>query len=456
MHHHVVLQLLDAAAELDQPGADRGIGDALQVARDQLVGQAQPGRDGAQVVLHEGRVGVVLGRVREADVGAGRQRDQAAGLHAHGQRAAGVGAGKPARRAVGIGDEAGEQRRDLGLHQRGVLELVELVQPQQHRREPGDPAQLARGERLEQMQAIGGGDADRVHAEGPERIARAGGRHPVGDPATGRVELDAGADARPAADLAMQVQRHLLAIQKLDVEGNGGGVAGHAQPGEALAALDHRAHGHGLQPVEIRQPVRGGVIGPAQPERLQPLAHRPVGMGGLRLDPGADDIADQAVHRRRDPRVVPRIPPGPPRRRGRARQDRRVQPIDRPRALPTPPTTRSVEAAARKAEKAMEEGPHAADSRATRVSRLLGTFWTVWLNEELIRKVSVERVGDPPGTARNATLQSSLFIHADRMTGFVADFTPMRCCFSLLRPSPPPPRSACSPMLISPCRAAWA
>ena len=351
VHHHVVLQLLDAAAKLDQPRADRGIGDALQVARDQLVGQAQPGRDGAQVVLHEGRVGVVLGGVREADVGAGRQRDQAAGLHAHGQRAAGVGAREPARRAVGIGDEAGEQRRDLGLHQRGVLELVELVQPQQHRREPGDPAQLTRRERLEQVQAIGGGDAERVHAERPQRIARAGGQDPVGDPATGGIELDARADPRPAADLAVQVHGNLLAIQKLEVEGNAGGVAHHAQPGEALAALDHRAHGHGLQPVEIRQTIRGGVIGPAQPERLQPLAHRPVGMGGLRLDPGADDIADQAVHRRRDPRVVPRIPPGPPRRRGRAREHRRVQPVDRPRPLPTPPATRGVEAAsAREAE----------------------------------------------------------------------------------------------------------
>jgi hypothetical protein len=177
---------------------------------------------------------------------------------------------------------------------------------------------------------------------------------------------------RPAADLAMQVQRDLLAIQKLEVEGDGGGVAGHAQPGEALATLDHRAHGHGLQPVEIREPVRGGMISPAQPEPLQPLAHGPVGMGGLRLDPGADDIADQAVHGRRDPRVVPRIPPGPPRRRGRARQDCCVQPVDRPRPLPAPPATRSVEAAsAREAEKVMEEGPHGRENRPNPTLKLL-------------------------------------------------------------------------------------
>ena len=264
---------------------------------------------------------------------------------------------QPARRAVGIGDEAGEQRRHLGLHERRILELVELVQPQQHRRKPGDAAQLARRERLEQVQAIGGGDAERVHAKRPQRIARAGGQDPIGDPATGGIELDARADPRPAADLAVQVHGNLLAIRKLEVKGNAGGVAGETQPGEALAALDHRAHGHGLQPVEIREPVRGGAIRPAQPERLQQFAHRPVGMGGLRLDPGADDIADQAVDRRCDPRVVPRIPPGPPRRRGRAREDGRVQPVNRPRPLPTPPATRSVEAAsAREAEKTMDEG----------------------------------------------------------------------------------------------------
>jgi len=225
------------------------------------------------------------------------------------------------------------------------------------------------------VQEIGGGNAERVHAERPERIARAGGQDPVGDPATGGIELDARTDPRPAGDLAVQVHRNLLAIQKLEVERDAGGVGGHAQPGEALAALDHRVNSHGLQPVEIRQPIRRGVIGPAHPERLQPFAHRAVGMGQLRFDPGADDIADEAVHRRRDSRIVPRVPPGPPRRCGRAREDRRVQPVDRPRPLPTPPATRGVEAAsAREAEKAMEKGPHERQNHPKRTLKLLGTF----------------------------------------------------------------------------------
>lgn len=118
------------------------------------------------------------------------------------------------------------------------------------------------------------------------------------------------------------------------------------------------------------------MIGPAQPQHLKPFAHRAVGMGGLRFDPRADDIADQAVHCCRDPRVVARIPSRPPRRRRRACKDRRVQPIDPPRPFPTPTTTRSVKAArARKAEKAMEERAHGADcliSSASGVSERLG------------------------------------------------------------------------------------
>lgn len=68
---------------------------------------------------------------------------------------------------------------------------------------------------------------------------------------------------------------------------------------------------YGLQAVEISKPTGIGMIRPAQPQDLQPFANRQVGMGGLRFDLRADDIADQTVHLRSDPRVVSRIPPGP-------------------------------------------------------------------------------------------------------------------------------------------------
>ena len=151
-----------------------------------------------------------------------------------------------------------------------------------------------------------------------------------------------------------------------------------AEPGEALAALHHRAHGHGLQPVEVGKLDPGRRDRPAQPERLEPLAHPPVEMSGLRLDPGADDIADQAVHRRPRPiGVVPRIPPEEEEERDKKKIKKKkahappwsrprgyaaFSPLDRPRALPTPPATRSVEAAtaSRGPRRRMEKGPHRA------------------------------------------------------------------------------------------------
>lgn len=93
---------------------------------------------------------------------------------------------------------------------------------------------------------------------------------------------------------------------------------------------------------------------------MKPFTHRPVGMGRLRPDPRTDDIAYQTVHRRRDPRVVPRIPSRPPRRGGRTHEDRRVQPIDGPRPLPATTITRRAKCmAAGTAEKAVEQAAHA-------------------------------------------------------------------------------------------------
>ena len=126
---------------------------------------------------------------------------------------------------------------------------------------------------------------------------------------------------------------------------------------------------------EFREPVQGGVIGPAPPERLKPFTHRAVGTERLRLVSSTDNIADEAVYRRHDPRVVPCIPPGPPRHHGRAHRDRRAQPSDGPRTLPMPPATRSVDAAsAREAEKAMEEGPNGRENGPKPTLKLLEVF----------------------------------------------------------------------------------
>ena len=117
------------------------------------------------------------------------------------------------------------------------------------------------------------------------------------------------------------------------------------------------------------------MIGPAQPQYLKPFAHRSVGMCGLRLDPGTDDIADKAVNCCRHPRVVASISPGPPHRRRRGREDRCVQLIDSPRALPTTATTRSLKrTGAGATEKAMKQVALAGRVAWQGWGKLLGIF----------------------------------------------------------------------------------
>ena len=107
-----------------------------------------------------------------------------------------------------------------------------------------------------------------------------------------------------------------------------------------------------------------GAISPAEPQGLQRLAHGAVGMCGLRLDARADDVTNEAVHRRRDPGVVAGIPSRASGCRGRTGQDRRVQTVDRARAVPAAATAccvkGSVSARVGKygAEKLLEEGPY--------------------------------------------------------------------------------------------------
>ena len=110
-----------------------------------------------------------------------------------------------------------------------------------------------------------------------------------------------------------------------------------------------------------------GAISPAEPQGLQRLAHGAVGMCGLRLDPRADNVTDEAVQRRRDPGVVADISSCASGCRGRTGQDRRVQAADRARAVPAATACRvkgSVSARVVKyygAEKLLKEGPHETD-----------------------------------------------------------------------------------------------
>ena len=305
-HNHRMLKLLDAVAELDQPGADRGIGDAFEIARNQLVGNAEAGGDGADVVLDEGTVIARIGRFKELNIGAWRQRDQAAWLHADLQHAARGRSVVQARdRSVGIADEPGEQGRDLGLHQRRILVLIEFVQPEQDRREPGDAAQLPGGERLEQMRDVSGGHPDRIERNRRQRVARPTRVGVVGDPPPAHVELDAGPHAPAVADLAMEISRHLFAVEKIDRQGWEAGTSiNGAQPGEALTTFYHRSKRQRLKPVEVGDARSIRTVGPTPPQIMQPIPHRRIGMQRTRLNPGTDRVRHEALHGGSDPGVV--------------------------------------------------------------------------------------------------------------------------------------------------------
>ena len=55
--------MLDPPTKRDEADADRGIGHAFEVAGHELVGNAEFGGDGADLVLDEGAIVVGVGRI---------------------------------------------------------------------------------------------------------------------------------------------------------------------------------------------------------------------------------------------------------------------------------------------------------------------------------------------------------------------------------------------------------
>ena len=217
-----MLDGLAAAAELEQPGADRGIVDLGEIAAQLLVGDAGGGGDGAQLIAEEpliARPGV--GRFGKAHILAGAQPLHGAGLEAGFDDAILVRLVLAHDGVLGVrrDDEAGKERRDLGLDQGGVVELVELVELDQRPGEPGLAPDLAGTERPEEM-----GDAVRRHphqivvARAHDRIAGMGAGQVVGGAAAEPVELDAGAHQVAARQCRVEGERHMLGLQELDLQ----------------------------------------------------------------------------------------------------------------------------------------------------------------------------------------------------------------------------------------------
>ena len=70
-----------------------------------------------------------------------------------------------------------------------------------------------------------------------------------------------------------------------------------AEPEEALAGLEHGARRHRLQAVEVGQAIGIGLVGPGEPQALDPVLERAVLDQARRLDAAADGMRGEARRR---------------------------------------------------------------------------------------------------------------------------------------------------------------
>ena len=73
-------------------------------------------------------------------------------------------------------------------------------------------------------------------------------------------------------------ERQVLRGEHLQLQRHGEPVVrpARAEPEEALAGLEHGARGHGLEAVEVGQAIGVGLVGPGEPEALDPVLERAV------------------------------------------------------------------------------------------------------------------------------------------------------------------------------------
>jgi hypothetical protein len=93
----------------------------------------------------------------------------------------------------------------------------------------------------------------------------------------------------------LQLQRHGESVLR----------APRAEAEEALAGLEHRARGHGLQAVEVGQAIGIRLVGPGEPQTLDLVLEPAVLDEARRLDPTADRVRSEAC------RCIGRVGVGP-------------------------------------------------------------------------------------------------------------------------------------------------
>jgi hypothetical protein len=142
-------------------------------------------------------------------------------------------------------------------------------------------------------------DPDQVGPALLADIARVGAMEVVGHPPAEPVELDPEDDFVAVRQRLAFPERQVLRGQYLQLHRDREPVVRPArpEPEEALARLEHGPCRHGLEAVEVSQAIGIGLIGPGEPETLDPVLERAVLDQTRWLDPAADGVGGEARRR---------------------------------------------------------------------------------------------------------------------------------------------------------------
>ena len=141
------------------------------------------------------------------------------------------------------------------------------------------------------MQDLLGRHPDQVGPALLPDVARVGAVEVVGDPAPDAVELDAEDDLVAVGQGLALAERQVLGGEHLQLQRHREPVVRSPgpEPKEALAGLEHRSRRHGLEAVEVGQAIGIGLVGPGEPQALDPVLERAVStrLDGLMPQPTA-------------------------------------------------------------------------------------------------------------------------------------------------------------------------
>jgi hypothetical protein len=121
----------------------------------------------------------------------------------------------------------------------------------------------------------------------------------VGDPAPDPVELDAKNDLVAVGQGLAFAERQVLGGEHLHLDRHRETVIWSTgpEPEEALAGLEHGPRRHRLQAIEVGQAIGIGLVGPGEPQALNPVLERAVLDQAGGLDAAADGVRRKACRR---------------------------------------------------------------------------------------------------------------------------------------------------------------